>query len=216
MPRACSWSMAMTRPPASGWTAADGQQLLRGPGRARRAATRRRRDSAVRRRWLDRALVEGVVEGGRVLRAVGADPLHVAVDAGEVDGPHDAAVVQGLAVAVLVVGVGLVEAVVVARTGWRRCRSGTGVPESARRRAASSKAMRMPSPHARSSPAWCSSSKITKASWATARSARGLHRHLLVGDDDAVHVGGQAAVARRPLGLEVQVEAGRRRAPTGA
>ena len=39
------------------------------------------------------------------------------------------------------------------------------------------------------------------------RSACGLHGHLLVGDDDAVHVGGQAAVAGRPLGLEVQVEA---------
>ena len=70
-------------------------------------------DSAVRRRWPDAGAVEGVVEGGGVLLAVGADPLHVPVDAGEVDGPHDAAVVQRLAVAVLVVGVGLAEVVVV-------------------------------------------------------------------------------------------------------
>ena len=40
-----------------------------------------------------------------------------------------------------------------------------------------------------------------------ARRRPGLHGHLLVGDDDAVHVGGQAAVAGRPLGLEVEVEA---------
>jgi hypothetical protein len=41
----------------------------------------------------------------------------------------------------------------------------------------------------------------------------GLHGDLLVGDDDAVHVAREAAVARRPERLEVQVEARRRPRP---
>ena len=111
MPRACSWSMAITSPPAWGctarmawswawaWSSTAGQPL-----------TRQREGGA---QALPRAgVVEGVVEGVGVLGAVGSDPLHVAVDPGEVDGPDDPAVVQGVAVAVLVVGVGLAEPVV--------------------------------------------------------------------------------------------------------
>ena len=73
----------------------------------------------------------------------------------------------------------------------RQARAGT-----ARR----SNAARTPSPHARSSPAWWISSKITNAP----RGDRGAARRrcdgdLLVGGDHAVHVGRQRAVARRPL-----------------
>ena len=163
----------------------------------------------MRRRWPDRAGSRASSKVAEYCVAVGADPLHVAVDAGEVDGAHDAAVAQGLAVAVLVVGVGLVEVVVVDE------RDGRGVGAERRARdgqapgGAGSNATRMPSPQARSSPAWWSSSKITKASRAMPPQRVGLHGHLLVGDDDAVHVGGQPAVAGRPLRLEVQAEAAR-------
>ena len=87
-------------------------------------------ESAVRSRWLGAGRVE------RRRRSVaawsepsGAAPLHVAVDAGEVDGPHDAAVGERVAVAVLEVGHRLVERGS-ARTGWRGCRSGTACPRA--------------------------------------------------------------------------------------
>ena len=49
-----------------------------------------------------------------------------------------------------------------------------GVPEMQRRRGAGSKAARIDSPHARSSPAWWISSKITKARSASERSTAAL------------------------------------------
>jgi hypothetical protein len=47
-----------------------------------------------------------VVERGLVFHAVGRRPLHASVDAREVHGPHDAPILQGVAVAVLEVGLG--------------------------------------------------------------------------------------------------------------
>ena len=123
MPRAWSWSMAMTRPPASGSTARIVGQPLVG------AAQHRRQPLAVERQGGAQALrraggVEGVVEAGGDLLAVGRDPLHVAADPREVHRAHDPAVAQGVAVAVRVVGPGLVEHVVDERDR-RRCPTGT-------------------------------------------------------------------------------------------
>ena len=52
-----------------------------------------------------------VVEGGAVVVAVGRGPLHHALDAREIHRTHHARLAQGLAVAVLVVGVGQVAVV---------------------------------------------------------------------------------------------------------
>ena len=84
MPRAWSWSVAMTSPPASGSTARMRGEPLVG------AAQHGRQPLAVERQRGAQALrgaggVEGVVEAGRHLAAVGRDPLHLAADAREVD-----------------------------------------------------------------------------------------------------------------------------------
>ncbi len=208
MPRAWSWSMAITSPPASGCVARARPAAARGPGRARRQplALQRQRGAQPlagrgRRRAASSKVAEWTVPSG-------ADPLHLAVRAREVDGPHDAAVGERVAVAVLVVGARPRRSRRSARTGSRRVSERNGVPDSASRRPAPAKATRIASPQARSSPAWWSSSKHHERVARRAAPARSaLRRDLLVGDDDAVHVGRQAPVAGRPRGLEVQVEA---------
>ena len=127
---------------------------------------------------------------------------------GKYTGPHDAAVGERLAVAVLVVGPGLVEVVVDERDG-ARCRSGTACPTATAAAPRRSNACSTDVPHERSSPAWWISSKTTNAPRRQRRQRPRRRRDLLVGGDDAVHVGRQHAVAGRPLGVEVQAEAQR-------
>ena len=91
-----------------------------------------------------------------------------------------------------------------------------------------SERLRMPSPHARSSPAWWTSSRITIPSAASPRSFAAVlpHRHLLVGGDQAVDVTCEALAGtqsgsscrpdpmggERPLDLQVAGRAPPRRA----
>ena len=187
MPRAWSWSVAITSPPPSGWVRRISVEPGRRPARSTVGSHSPSSESAVRSRWLDRACVERVVERRRVERAVGRGPLHVAVDAGEVDGPHDPPVGQRLAVAVLVVGRGLVELVADERDR-------PGVAAERRARQASRRAARLEGePHRRRPrPArrrrGGSRRRSTNAPSASRRSTAALRRHLLVGGDDAVHV----------------------------
>ena len=85
MPRAWSWSIAITTPPAPGCVAPHRLERARAPARARPAATRRPTDSAVRSRW---EAPTGSSASWKVARGEGAvarDPLHLAVGAREVD-----------------------------------------------------------------------------------------------------------------------------------
>ena len=163
MPRACSWSIAITSPPAFGcsrrtsvsrsWACA-----------ARPAATRLRATAPCAGAGPARAASSAVVERRRVDRCRPAPPTPSARSIRrEVDGPDDAAVGERLAVAVLEVGNGLASRRR-RRTGSRACPTGTACPTGRAGGAHSPNACRMAAPQARSSPAWWSSSKMTNAS----------------------------------------------------
>ena len=172
MPAAWSWSMAMTRPPASGCSRPD-----RRASRSCAAPQHARQPLAVERQRGPQALarpgrVERVVERGRVQRRRPA-PTHSMWPfvRGKYTGRTTPPSAQRVAVAVLVVGHRLVAAVA-STNGIARVSERNGVPDRASRRAAPAKACRIASPQARSSPAWWISSRTTNASRRQPREAR--------------------------------------------
>ncbi len=155
--------------------------------------------------------VEGSVERCRLRAAVGADPLHLAAKTWEVHGAHHAAISQRRPVAVLDIGLGLAPAVVVHK------RDGQAVGSKWR--------ARQTQPH--SSCRECLSHAVTPRALVTRvvhfvkhgeRPGRDVShgqrrlRHLLVGGDDAVHVGRQR-LTDDPRRVEVQAEPLGRRGP---
>ena len=215
MPLAWSWSMAMTSPPASGSTARIEREPLVG------AAQHRRQPLAVERQGGAQALrraggVEGVVEAGRHLLAVGRDPLHLAADPREVHRAHDPSVAQGVAVAVRVVGPGLVEHVADERDrcgvrperacrrgpgdgGRHRRRSGSSRPRPARRRRGGSRrGRRGRRPPGRAAPGAADATcwYVVTTPWRSPASAVGGRPRRVEVEPDAVGGG-------RPLDLEV-------------
>ena len=194
MPRAWSWSMAITRPPASGWwrrTSARRSTASRSTVGSHSPSS----DSAVRRRWLASWFASGSSKVASCTAPSGRAPLHLAADPREVDRPHHAAVAQRVAVAVLVVGDGLVRPRS-GRTGWRACRSGTACPRGDRRRRAL--AERLADGVAPGLLVARVVDLVEDDVGAAGQRAqlRRAHRHLLVGGDDAVHVRRQPAVGR--------------------
>ena len=149
--------------------------------------------------------VEAVVERRRVDRAVRRRPLHLAVRAREVDRPHDAAVGERVAVAVLEVGHGLVAAV-----GDERDRARVGAERRARQRQAPTR--RREGLLDRGAPRALVGGVVQlvearrRRPCASRAQQRRARRDLLVGGDDPVHVGREAPVGRRPGRVEVQRE----------
>ena len=132
MPRACSWSVAITRPPAFGCSRRTSAR------RVVRRAQHGRQPLAFERERGAQALpgargVERVVEGRRVDRAVGRRPLHLAVRRREVDRADDAAVARARRRS-RTRSRGPPRRRGRRRTGSRGCRSGTACPTRASRR----------------------------------------------------------------------------------
>ena len=203
IPRACSWSVAITSPPASGCsrrTSASRSFAARSTVGSHSPSS----ESAVRSRCPARAASSASSKRGRVHRAVRRRPLHVPVRAREVDGPHDAAVGERVRVAVLVVGHGLVAVV---RDERDRARVGTkrraGEREPAARAVERLADRGAPGPVLR---------RVVQLVEDDERAAGdpgeqpGARRDLLVRGDDAVHVGRQRPVRRRPGRVEVERE----------
>ena len=195
MPRRAAWSIAMTRPPAVGVVASELDEPVVCGLAAPRAATRPRATGRCAAAGSTARVVSSSSKVADDDLAVGRRPLHVAVDPGEVHRPHDAAVGQRLAVAVLVVGPGLVEVVVDERDG-----AGVGAERRARQRQASTARRRTPRATADAPRPVVARvvdlvehhERVPRPAWPRRGRRRG---HLLVGRDDAVHVGGQRAVA---------------------
>ena len=210
MSRAWSWSMAMTRPPASACV--------------RRTSARRSTASLSTvcshspsgRQRGPQPLVgqrerERVVEGRLVHVAVRGAPLHLAAHAREVDGPHDAPVAQRVPVAVLVVGHGLLRLVAHERDGAR-----VGAERRARQRQPARGVRERLAQRLAPGLLVARVVDLVEHHVGAARERpdrRRAHGHLLVGGHHAVHVGRQPAVAGRPGRVEVQPEAGRRCRP---
>ena len=159
-----------------------------------------------------RPLVAGelVAEGGPQHVAGRRAPLHLAVDAREVDGPHDAAVAQRVGVAVRRSRRGrgrLRPSRRSGRTGSWRCRCGTACPTATAAWPPARTPGSTPSPQARS----CAGvvDLVEDHHPVGGQPAQGVGRlrrgDLLVGGDEAVDVAGQA-LARRPVGIELEAE----------
>ena len=150
--------------------------------------------------------VQRIVEGRGLGPAVGGDPLHEAVDAREVDGPHHPAVGQGVGVAVLEVGDGLVTHVADEGDGPR-----VGAERRARQRQAAGRGLEGAAHRLAPGPVVARVVDLVEHRQRSGRQRAqrvGAGRHLLVGGDDAVDVGGEPAARRGPAGLEVQAEPG--------
>ena len=179
----------------------------RAPGRARSRSSRRRgsarcaagstpdRGPARPRSWPQHVARWGA-------------PLHLAVDTREVHRSDDAAVAERIGVAVGVVGVGeiaLGRDVVADERDLRRCRCGTGVPDSDSRsmRARTRAGSRRPTPvRGRRGGSRRGSRSPSAAKPAQLVGSR-PGRDLLIGRDEAVHVAGET-LTRRPVGIELQ------------
>ena len=203
MPRACSWSMAMTRPPASGWA------RRTSASRSHRLPQHRRQPLAVDGECRPQPLVgerarQRVVEGRLVAGAVRRGPLHLAAGPREVDRTHHASVAERVAVAVLVVGDGLVLLVAHERDGL-----GVAPEWRARQGQASGRAVeRRPQ---RATPRLVLGRMVDLVEHdvrppATSRMASATHGHLLVAGHDAVHVRRQAALGRGPRRVEMELQ----------
>ena len=204
MPRAWSWSVAITRPPASGCVAAHSLEPGHAPGGAPSGSHSPSIDSAVRSRWLERAWSSASSNDAAWSEPSGAVHSMCAVGAREVHGPHHTAVGQRLAVAVLVVGRRPRRARS-SRTGWPGCRCGTACP----RWPGDGRPARTPAGPTRPTPGrrrrGGSRRRPRTRRWPRRRQHPGARRHLLVGGDDAVHVAREAG-PRRPRRVEVEGE----------
>ena len=194
MPRACSWSVAITSPPASGCSRRTSVEPRVGRaqhGRQPLALERQRGAQPLARRARRRA--------GRRTSPSGssrpAPPTPSAVRAREVDGADDAAVARARRRS-RTRSRGRPRRRGRRRTGSRACRSGTACPTGRAGGGHRRTPSRIEAPQARSSPAWWSSSKTTNASRDSRAEDVGARGDLLVGGDDPVHVG--AAARPRP------------------
>ena len=203
MPRACSWSVAITRPPASGWSRrSSSSRSLAWPSTAGSHSPRRARCAAV-------ADPTGRGRAGRRRRragAVGASTPYPPIR-GKYTGrttrrrarlPRSRTVVgrQGL----------------VRRSGRTGFRPGVGAERGARRASAGRRTPRTPcstpSPQARSWPGMVDLVEDHQGVWPKGRTTpAALGGDLLVGGHQAVDVGGRAAVGRRPVGIQLEAEA---------
>ena len=171
IPWACSWSIAITSPPASGWppSCTGVERIVRSWSTALASTDgihSPSRLSAVRSRIDAWSRVSSSWNEADSTSPDGGGPLHLAVDAWEVHRPHDASVAQGVGVPVRVVGVREVAFArrVVADEGDLH---GIAAERGARQREAPMSVREGradPVPHAFSWPAWCTSSRITNPS----------------------------------------------------
>ena len=204
MPRAWSWSIAITTPPAAGCVARTspraacarastaGQPLA--PDREGRAEALRGGDR-----------VERVLERRARERPVVRHPLHLAVGAGEVDGPDDAAVAHRLGVAVLEVG----EREPLVVVADERDGAGVGAERRPRQRQPHGGPVEGDAGPVAPRPVLPRVVRLVEHHERVTRDpgdVGGAAGHLLVGGDHPVDVGGQAAVGGGPARLEVQVE----------
>ena len=171
MPRACSRSVAITSPAASGCsrrTSASRACAARSTAGSHSPSS----ESAVRSRWLARAASSRSSNVAEWTVPSGALHSIWPFVAGKKTGRTTRRSCERVAVAVLEVGHRLVRRCR-SRRGSRACRSGTASPRGRAAAAPASNAFRIAAPHARSSPAWWSSSSTTNApSRDAARSGR--------------------------------------------
>ena len=213
--RAWSWSMAMTRPPASGCFFADLTQLLVGLHEHGRQPLAVGIEGGAQS---GAAVLGGDVVGERgfLHGAVGTDPLHVAIEPGEEDRPHDTTVDECGAVVVLVVADGVAVIAECVANERDRCVVGT-------KRGAGQQEPRVglgerfgdalaPGEVTAGMVDFVEDDDAASTQREQCASRRGA---LGVGDDDAVHVGRDVIRSTRPSRVRGGIRTVRRPVPTG-